>query len=166
MKYVNNISAEYLKSILHYNPENGKFTWIAVTSNRVKLGMEAGTMRNNGYLKININSQLYFTHRLAFLYMTGEWPKAHIDHINGVKDDNRWCNLREATSSQNNKNRAGYGTVDKNIYPYKGRFAVRVCLGTYDTKEEAVAIRDKFFKDFEFQNEFIHHSLKAKNEQL
>jgi hypothetical protein len=53
------------------------------------------------------------------------------------------------------------GKVDKNIYPYRGRFAVRVCLGTYNTKEEAIAIRDKFLKEFKFEDEFIHSSLRV-----
>lgn len=161
MKYVNNLTQEYLKSILEYNLETGKFIWLVKTSNRVKIGMYAGTLRNNGYLKININGQLYYAHRLAWLYMTGKWPENHIDHKDGIKDNNKWENLREATYSQNNKNRAAYGKVDKNIYPYRGRFAVRVCLGTYNTKEEAIAIRDKFLKEFKFEDEFLHSSLKA-----
>lgn len=88
-------------------------------------------------------------------------PENHIDHKDGIKDNNKWENLREATYSQNNKNRAAYGKVDKNIYPYRGRFAVRVCLGTYNTKEEAIAIRDKFLKEFKFEDEFIHSSLRV-----
>ena len=45
------------------------------------------------------------SHRLAWFYMTGEWPKNHIDHVNGLEGDNRWCNLREATNSENMLNR-------------------------------------------------------------
>jgi hypothetical protein len=63
MKYVNNLTQEYLKSILEYNLETGKFIWLVKTSNRVKIGMYAGTLRNNGYLKININGQLYYAHK-------------------------------------------------------------------------------------------------------
>lgn len=161
MKYVNNLTQEYLKSILHYAPETGIFTWIVCLSNRAKIGSIAGTIRNNGYSKINIGGQLYYAHRLAWLYMTGKWPKEHVDHKDNVRANNKWKNLREATYSQNNKNRASYGTTDKNIYPYRGRFAIRVCLGTYDTKEEAILIRDKFLKEFQFENEFLHSSLKV-----
>ncbi len=162
MRYVNDITQEYLKIILEYNPETGKFKWLVKTSNRIKIGMEAGTLRSNGYLKTNINGQLYYNHRLAFLYMTGRWPTHNIDHINGSKDDNSWINLREATHSQNNKNRASYGkALDKNIYLTKGKYAVRICLGTYHTKEEAILIRDKFLKEFKFEDEFLHSSLKA-----
>ena len=162
MDYVNNITQEYLKSILSYDPETGLFTWLVQKGARALVGSIAGTIRNNGYLKINIDKQLYYAHRLAHLYMTGEWPKNHIDHINGIKNDNHWCNLREATYSQNNKNRASYGSTDKNIYPYRGRFVIRVCLGTYDTKEEAIAVRDKFLKEINFETEFLHSSLKDK----
>lgn len=93
--------------------------------------------------------------------MTGKWPEDLVDHKDNIKHNNIWENLREANHSQNNKNRAAYGNTDKNIYPYRGRFAVRVCLGTYNTKEEAVIIRDKFLKEFEFENDFIHSSLKV-----
>lgn len=163
MKYVNNLTQEYLKSILHYSPETGLFTWLVKLSNRVKIGMLAGTVRNNGYFKININGQLYYSHRLAWLYVTGEWPKDRIDHKDNNGLNNKWINLREATASQNNKNRAAYGksTKEKNIYPYRGKFVIRVCLGTYNTIEEAALMRDKFLKEFKFEHEFIHSSLKA-----
>jgi hypothetical protein len=148
VKYCNNITQEYLKSILSYDQGTGVFTWLLKTSNRVKVGMQAGTLRNNGYLKINLNGQLYYVHRLAWLYVTGEWPKNNIDHINGAKDDNRWVNLREATHSQNNRNRASYGkqTLGKSIYKHRGKFTVRVSLGTFDTINEAEETRDKFLK--------------------
>lgn len=162
MRYVNNLTQEYLKSILFYDPETGLFVWLKSLSNRAKIGTPAGTLRSNGYLKTNIDGQLYYNHRLAWLYMTGEWPAYNIDHINGIKDNNEWKNLREATHSQNNKNRAAYGaTQDKNIYLTKGKYTVRVCLGTYPTKEEAIAIRDKFLKEFKFEDEFLHSSLRA-----
>ena len=161
IKYSNDLTQEYLKSILEYNPETGLFIWLKQVSNRIKSGSTAGTIRSDGYVKIIINRKIYFAHRLAWLYMTGKWPEDLVDHKDNIKHNNIWENLREANHSQNNKNRAAYGTTDKNIYPYRGKFVVRVCLGTYNTKEEAITVRDKFLKEFEFENDFIHSSLKV-----
>ncbi len=58
----------------------------------------------DGYRQIGINRRLYKKHRLAWLYMTGAWPRHEIDHINGDRGDNRFCNLREATASENRRN--------------------------------------------------------------
>ena len=52
-----------------------------------------------------IDRRVYYAHRLVWLYMMNEWPKKQIDHINGIRDDNRWGNLREASPLQNNANR-------------------------------------------------------------
>ena len=96
------ITHEQLKSFLHYDPEMGIFVWMAPNSRRVHVGYEAGCLRKvDGYIQIMINRRLYLAHRLAWLYVHGLWPKDQIDHINGVKDDNRIANLREATRSQN-----------------------------------------------------------------
>jgi len=96
------INQEYLKSILHYNPETGVFCW-KVRQGRVCSGEVAGSEKW-GYTRIKINSKEYLAHRLAFLYMTGAWPKDEIDHINHVRDDNRFVNLRSATRQENAKN--------------------------------------------------------------
>lgn len=54
-----------------------------------------------------IHGYHYKASRLAWLYMTGEWPKYEMDHINHVKDDNRWVNLRDVTPAENCANRTG-----------------------------------------------------------
>lgn len=95
------MTQEELKSILNYNSETGKFSWVSMKwkkSNRV------GSKKSNGYMQVAIGGKVYYQHRLAWLYMTGEMPDSEIDHINGVMDDNRWCNLRLATRSQNEMN--------------------------------------------------------------
>ena len=84
-----------LKSLLHYDPETGLFTWIAPLSNRVQVGDVCSTVAPIGYILIGVRGQKLYAHRLAWLYMTGEWPENQIDHINCVKTDNRWANLRE-----------------------------------------------------------------------
>ncbi len=92
-----------LMNILHYDPLTGLFTWINVSKYHGQLnGKNAGCM-NRGYIKIKINRFAYFAHRLAWLYVHGEFPH-QIDHINRTRDDNRISNLRECTSGENARN--------------------------------------------------------------
>lgn len=99
-----------LRERLHYDPITGRFVWIASQANRV--GREAGTLKTGErskdgvrYRIINLGGVLYRAHRLAWFYMTGEWPVADIDHVNRDRTDNRWSNLRAATRAENNANR-------------------------------------------------------------
>lgn len=92
------LTVEYVKRRLHYNPMTGIFTWASVIRNsKVKVGDVAGSLHVCGYRIIRIASDTGTpAHRLAWFYMTGCWPSKFIDHINGIRDDNRWINLREA----------------------------------------------------------------------
>ena len=87
---------------LHYNPETGAFTRTPPNHKR-----RIGRFDKNGYITIAVDRVKHQAHRLAWLYMTGSHPSDDllIDHINRIKDDNRWENLREATPSQNCRNR-------------------------------------------------------------
>ena len=98
------ITQTKLKEILHYNPETGVFTWLIRPANRVKIGDIAGYKDNLGYIVIAALGQQYKAHRLAWLYMAGEWPKHQIDHISHIRHDNKWLNLRDATPSENQRN--------------------------------------------------------------
>ena len=100
------LTAEYLRSILNYDPETGIFTWKASVANSVKVGDVAGYSNGNGYLRLRLQSRLYQAHRLAWLYVYGEWPKLDIDHINRNRSDNRISNLREVTNKQNMQNKS------------------------------------------------------------
>lgn len=93
-----------LKSQLSYDQNTGEFRRLLARSNSVMTGDIAGWIDGDGYRKISINHQEYRAHRLAFLYMTGRFPNEHVDHINGVTDDNRWANLRAVTRSENLRN--------------------------------------------------------------
>lgn len=97
------ITQDCLKEILHYDPETGIFTY-RKDYYKCKKGDVFGYTNGRGWLRGKIKGKHYKLHRLAFLYMTGEFPVNETDHINGIKDDNRWCNLREATRSQNMAN--------------------------------------------------------------
>jgi hypothetical protein len=101
---MNKITQKELQRILHYDPDTGIFIWKARTANRTHIGTIAGTKSVRGYVCIQINKKIYAAHRLAFLYMEGYLPENDVDHINRIKDDNRWCNLREVSKSCNKRN--------------------------------------------------------------
>lgn len=93
----------YIQSILSYNTNTGVFTWLCdMGANKVKDKVAGGVV--DRYLKIKINKKKYFAHRLAWLYVYGEWPKNQIDHIDGNAFNNRIDNLREVTSRENCQN--------------------------------------------------------------
>jgi hypothetical protein len=94
-----------IKEYLDYDPLTGLFTWIASTNKKVVVGKTAGRIINKGYSQIGILGEEILAHRLAWLYMTGDWPSLYIDHINGIKSDNRWVNLRDVSNSINLINR-------------------------------------------------------------
>lgn len=97
------LTADRLRQLLHYNPRTGRFTWIFARRN-VRVGNEAGHADPRGYRYISIDNRQYCGHRLAWLYMTGEWPTAIVDHLNGRKGDNRWNNLRDTSAHGNAQN--------------------------------------------------------------
>lgn len=103
------ITQDQLKAMFHYNPQTGVFTRLTRPNNRVRIGEEAGYIhrctKNLAYRRIEINGKEYGAHRLAFVYMTGELPDSHIDHIDGNGLNNAWHNLREATAIENMRNR-------------------------------------------------------------
>ena len=101
----NSLTVERLKEVLHYDPETGVLTWIKTLSARATKGKKAGSRDKWGYVTTSIDRRFYKAHRLAWLYMTGEWPKGDIDHINGVPGDNRWINLRDVSHAANSQNR-------------------------------------------------------------
>lgn len=91
---------------LNYDKETGVFTWKKNKNRRSRLddGAIAGSLKKYGYIKIKLRGKQYSAARLAWLYVYGSWPSNYIDHINGVKTDNRICNLRDATPRQNSQN--------------------------------------------------------------
>ena len=104
----NELTAEHLRSVLHYEPETGIFTWKVSTSRRVKAGDAAGCPGGGGYPQIRVQRRLHQAHRLAWLYMYGVWPKDQLDHVNRIRTDNRISNLREVTNKQNGQNAGKY----------------------------------------------------------
>jgi hypothetical protein len=141
---------ERLKKLLSYDPETGEFTRLLALCNKVKIGEAAGGKHHSGYVHIRVDGHKYMAHRLAFLYMKGEFPKGDCDHINGARDDNRWINLRDVTRSENRQNLGGAPSSNKSgllgVKKIKGydRWVARIqlnkhsyFLGCYQTPEEA-----------------------------
>lgn len=139
-----------LKELLLYDPETGVFTWLSKPNRSIRMGDVAGCMAS-GYRQIKIDGRLYRAHRLAWLYVHGKWPADQIDHINGVRDDNRIVNLREATQSQNQQNRtananntSGFPGVCWSKQKRKWRSQIKLAsrnkyLGIFDTPVAAHA---------------------------
>lgn len=143
------LTVERLRELLHYDPDTGIFTWVERVSRRGPIGHIAGSKTMFGYCNITINFTHFMAHRLAWLYVHGEWPKHYIDHINGDRFDNRFCNLREATRSENGQNRclsknSTSGFMGVTFCPVGGNWVSHICinkklkhLGYFDTPELA-----------------------------
>ena len=99
------ITVERLRELLCYDVETGVFTWRKAYGARCAAGSKAGSLSVRGYVYIKLTGRSYQAHRLAWLYVHGEWPKHCIDHINGIHDDNRLSNLRDVTLSVNAQNK-------------------------------------------------------------
>jgi len=143
-----NLSQEYLKSILSYDPETG--IWIWKTHYFIRLvGAVAGSVKKrDGYRRIKINNIEYMSARLACLYMKGRWPIEEMDHEDTIRSNDKWINLREATRADNTRNRNAKITSIIGLKGVKlttsGKYEAAIrskenyqYLGTFDTPEEA-----------------------------
>lgn len=145
------LTAERLRYLLDYDPGTGMFTRRVAQCNKVKVGQVFGGSPNNyGYLRITVDSVAYLAHRLAWLHVHGAWPPKQMDHVNGVRHDNRVANLRAATNSQNRQNLSVHSTQARSgllgahwseaEQRWRSSIQVdgeRLVLGFFDTAEEA-----------------------------
>ena len=161
-------SFSHVSSQLRYEPETGEFFW-KPSKRGFREGFEkAGTVTRKGYARIRIDGNKHYAHRLAWLLHYGEWPSAHVDHINTVKTDNRIANLRLADPSQSNFN---VGLTSKNTSGVKGvRYSKsqncwisfvtargkNVLFGRHQTKDDAIRAVEK--TRLQFHGEFARHA--------
>jgi hypothetical protein len=139
-----------LRKELHYSPKTGQFCWLNLELNRradnAKRANGAGYVAG-GYLKITFEGTLYLAHRLAFVLMTGRWPRNCVDHIDGNSLNNKWANLRDVTHRENCRNHrklyknntSGHTGVYKN--PHAKSWIVRAFdkhVSNFKSKEDAI----------------------------
>lgn len=146
-------TAEKVREYLDYNPETGIFTRKKKCGCKGIIGAVVGSLKPSGYVAIQIDGYRTFAHRLAWVWVTGKWPN-EVDHKNTIRNDNRWCNLRECTRQQNNANRGVQRKYVHHDLPrgvlrirnrggsisYRGRIIVddkQIHLGSYQTLDEA-----------------------------
>ena len=142
----NALTPHRVRELFEYNPETGEFIR-RVARGGERRGARVKTLTDKGYLRIGIDGADYRAHRVAWLYVHGEWPADQLDHINGNRNDNRIANLRLATPSQNSANRrrlsrtlSGY----KGVVPHQGKWVAQIKkgktsfhLGCFSTAAEA-----------------------------
>ncbi|AUR99409.1 hypothetical protein NVP1265O_30 [Vibrio phage 1.265.O._10N.286.52.F6] len=172
--YYEMITQELVKELLHYDPETGEFThkhrgrhhfsndgrfrhW-----NDRFSGLKAGKKRSNGYWIITIFNKAYRAHRIAWLYVYGSFPSGQIDHINGVRNDNRIKNLRDVNQAENGKNQKRRSTNTSGVTgvwfsKQKGKYVAEILvngvkhhIGTFESVTAAAKARKEAERKFGF----------------
>lgn len=145
------LTADRLRIMVRYEPETGLFFPLKARSGPKRKRLHLGTLTGNGYFCFRVDGVTYQAHRLAWLYMTGDWPKAEIDHRNRRRSDNRWENLREATDLENPQNRSRRsdnksGATGIYLHGLTGKWAASIAangnrkhLGLFENIEDARA---------------------------
>ena len=158
MEQIVEITQDYLKKHLSYDPATGLFTRLHVYQRPDLIGTIAGFKvtgsSGKSYIRFSFKNRLYFAHRMAFLYMTGELPTEDVDHINGNGTDNKWNNLRAVSRSENGQNqrlqsRNKSGVTGVSYCNSRKRWLAGVHfngngihLGRFKTIEEAIKARE------------------------
>lgn len=141
------MTQEYLKSLVIYCPLTGNVIWRVYRNGAAIKYSKCGTLTDDGYYQTTIDGKKYQLHNLIWLYMTGNLPSKQIDHIDGVRNNNSWSNLRDVTIRENAQNQRMHreGHLPGVQYIAKGnRFIARawvngkrIYLGCFKTAEEA-----------------------------
>jgi hypothetical protein len=147
------ISHEEVQFWFDYQPDTGWLIWRTSPKHDVKVGDRAGCDRGDGRWVVKVRQKMYLTSRLAWFWMTGEWPSGEVDHKDRNRSNDVWTNLRDVPKSVNNQNKAVQhrntsGVVGVDWNKQKGKWRARlslkrkiVYLGWFDTFEEAVQAR-------------------------
>lgn len=144
-----NLTLERARQKINYDETTGILTW-RINVGTIKAGTVAGNYMGRGYRQVCIDQRAYLVHRLAWFMFHGVWPDGDIDHINGIRDDNRIENLRDVSRSVNMQNQvrphrentSGYLGVcfNKNLNKWDARIrfaGVSRYIGSFETAEQA-----------------------------
>lgn len=136
----------HLRSVLTYNSQTGVLKWNGRDRWHRK-GQIAGTPGPKGYLYLSVGGVRYQAHRVAYMIYTGKLLKGEIDHLNGIRTDNRWANIKDGSHRDNMRNMAIHrkgklpgATLIKASGKWRSSiscFGRKIHLGTYDTEAEA-----------------------------
>ena len=149
----NALTQAHLQTFLSYAADSGVFIWLRVTTHHVKVGSVAGARNLDGYITISLHGRRYYAHRLAWLYVTGQWPHAIVDHRDRCRDNNRFENLRVVSDTENahnagarRNNTSGVPGVSwcKKSEKWFAKICVhrrQISLGFYPTLAEAASVR-------------------------
>lgn len=143
------LTAEVARELFVYDPATGLLTRKAATRNGFQSGELAG-YEKKGYVCVGYKRREYKAHRVAWLLVTGAWPTGEIDHINGIRSDNRWSNIRDVSRVVNQQNREKArsdsisGLIGAHWSKRHGAFRARIViagrtklLGSFTTAEAA-----------------------------
>jgi len=141
-----------VRRLFDYNPVTGSLTWRISPANRVKVGDEAGTV-SCGYRRVRIKNKPYLAHIIIWIWMKGRLPKRKIDHRDGNGSNNKWSNLRMATSTENQRNTKlrkdnSSGVKGVSFHKRYGKWAAyitinkkTITIGFFDSVEAAAEAR-------------------------
>lgn len=143
------LTADRLRHLFSYDENDGALIRRCRVSS-APAGAVLGYARKDGYLHAVIDYRFYLLHRLVWLYVKGEWPTKQVDHINGIKDDNRIENLRDVSNAENNQNiyRATHisKTGLRGVFPHGSKWIAQIGvegktlhIGTFASTQEAHA---------------------------
>jgi hypothetical protein len=160
------LSVTWLRENMSYNPDTGIFSWQRPGYGRT-VGKSIGAGKNSakGYLALKINGTIFYAHRVAWLYVNGEWPEGQVDHVDGNKFNNAIANLRIATSAQNAARRKTTRFIgpSRGVFPHGAGFVARLhhkgvrhYLGYFNDPEKAKEAYEA--KARELYGEFAHIS--------
>lgn len=146
------MSEGLIKSSFTYDPNTGNLFWATQPASKIKIGDKAGTLSKKGYLTVKLLGKMHLVHRIIWLLSYGAWPEDQVDHINGIRDDNRLENLRAVSGQENQRNRRlsckNKTGVSGVILLKSGQYraVIRVCgilkhLGQFATLEEAASAK-------------------------
>lgn len=159
---MHSLTADQARQHFMVDEETGQLIRTKTVASNAVIGSVAGSLDKLGYLRVHVLGKKYSVHRIVWLVVRGEFPNGDIDHINGVKTDNRICNLREVSKMENQRNKAlgknnrsGFIGVSfsKRDNMWNAQIVIRkkaIHIGTFKTPDEANTARLEFSKKFNF----------------